>query len=69
MLVNSRFMGESIGTDEYYILANIDEYVIPNKPPSYDPAITNATLTHERKRKEEDWDLIRQSWFIRKGFL
>jgi hypothetical protein len=29
----------------------------------------NATLTHKRKRKEEDWDLIRTSWFIRKGFL
>ncbi len=29
----------------------------------------NATLTHERKRKEEEWDLVRTAWFIRKGFL
>jgi hypothetical protein len=42
---------------------------LPNEPPSYDPAITDATLTHERKRREEDCDLFRQSWFIRKGCL
>jgi hypothetical protein len=26
-------------------------------------------LTHKRKRKEEEWDLIKTLWFIRKGFL
>ncbi len=25
--------------------------------------------THKRICKEEDWDLIRTAWFIRKGFL
>jgi hypothetical protein len=44
-------------------------YIIPTEPPSYDPTITNATLTHEQKCKEEDWELGRTSWYIRKGFL
>jgi hypothetical protein len=35
----------------------------------YDPAITNATLTHKRKGMEEELELIRTLWFIRKGFL
>jgi hypothetical protein len=26
-------------------------------------------LTHERKRKEEEWELGCTSWYIRKGFL
>jgi hypothetical protein len=26
-------------------------------------------LTHERKQKEVEWDLVRTAWFIRKGFL
>jgi hypothetical protein len=25
--------------------------------------------THEQKCKEEDWDLIRTAWFVRKGFF
>jgi hypothetical protein len=29
----------------------------------------NATLTHKHKCKEKDWDLVRTTWFIRKGFL
>lgn len=62
-------LADIIGTDEYYVLTDIDTYAIPNEPPSYDPTITDATLTHERKRREEEWDLIRQSWFIRKGCL
>jgi hypothetical protein len=28
----------------------------------------STTLTHERKCKEEDWDLVCTAWFIRKGF-
>jgi hypothetical protein len=28
-----------------------------------------VTLTHERKCKEEEWDLVHTAWFIRKGFL
>jgi hypothetical protein len=66
---NYGLLADIIGADEYDDLTNIDTYVVPNEPPAYDPTITNATLTHERKRKEEEWDEIRQSWFIRKGFL
>ena len=66
---NYGLLGDIIGADEYDELTSIDSYVIPNEPASYDPTITNATLTHERKRKEEEWDLVRTSWFIRKGFL
>jgi hypothetical protein len=66
---NYGLLGDILGADEYYELTNIDSYVIPNEPASYDPAITNATLTHERKRREEEWDLIRTAWYIRKGFL
>jgi hypothetical protein len=38
-------LADIIGTDEYYVLTDIDTYAIPNEPPSYDPAITDATLT------------------------
>ena len=66
---NYGLLGDILGADEYDELTSIDSYVIPNEPASYDPTITKATLTHERKRKEEEWDLVRTSWFIRKGFL
>ena len=39
------------------------------EPASYDPAITAATVTHTRKRMEEEWEEKHESWFIRKGFL
>ena len=55
--------------DEYDELTGIDTYTIPAEPASYDPAVTNATPTHERKRCEEEWELVRTSWFIRKGIL
>jgi hypothetical protein len=63
---NYGLLGDILGADEYDELTNIDSYIIPNELASYDPAITNATLTHERKCQEEEWDLIRTSWFIRK---
>ena len=66
---NYGLLGDILGADEYDELTNINSYVIPNEPVSCDPAITNATLTHECKRREEEWDLICTSWFIRKGFL
>ena len=47
---NYGLLGDILGADEYDELTNINSYVIPNEPVSYDPAITNATLTHERKR-------------------
>jgi hypothetical protein len=62
-------LADILGYDEYNKLTNIDSYAIPLKPASYDPTITNAMLTHECKRKEEEWELVRTSWFIRKGFL
>ncbi len=58
-----------LGSDKYDELTGIDTYAIPAEPASYDPAITNATPTHERKRWEEEWECIRTSWYIRKGFL
>ncbi len=58
-----------LGTNEYNELTNIDSYAIPLEPTSYDPTITNAMLTHEHKQKEEEWELVRTSWFIQKGFL
>jgi hypothetical protein len=61
--------GLLMGFNNYYKLTGIDTYNIPNKPVSYDPTITNATLTHKRKCKEEEWDLVRTAWFIHKGFL
>jgi hypothetical protein len=58
-----------LGANEYNELTNIDSYAIPLKPASYDPTITNATLTHKRKWKEEEWELVHTSWFIQKEFL
>ncbi len=37
--------------------------------PRYNPAITNTTPTHTRKRMEEEWEEKRKLWYIRKGFL
>jgi hypothetical protein len=49
------------GCDE---LTNIDSYTTPIKSASYDPTITNATLTHKHKHKKEEWELICTTWFI-----
>jgi hypothetical protein len=57
-------LADILGADEYNKLTNINSYSIPLEPASYDPTITNANLTHERKRKEEEWELVRTSWFI-----
>jgi hypothetical protein len=57
-------LADILGTNEYDELTNIDSYAIPLEPASYDPTITNATLTHKCKWKEEEWELIRTSWFI-----
>jgi len=58
-----------MGVDEYNELTGIATYDIPNEPPSYDPNILDTTPTHTGKRMEEEWDLVRTSWFIQKGFL
>jgi hypothetical protein len=62
-------LADILGANEYEELTNIDSYVIPLKPALYNPTITNATLTHKRKRREGEWELVRTSWYIRKGFL
>ncbi len=64
-----RLLGDILDVDEYYELTGISTYVIPVEPAMYHPSINNATPTHKRKCKEEDWDLIRTAWFIMKGFL
>jgi hypothetical protein len=63
---NYGLLGDILGVDEYNKLTNINTYAIPIEPASYNPSITNAMLTHEHKRKEEEWDLM-LSWFIQKG--
>jgi hypothetical protein len=66
---NHGLLGDILREDEYDKLTRIGTYTIPAEPASYDPTITNATLTHKRKQKEEEWELVTTSWFIRKGFL
>jgi hypothetical protein len=68
-MTNYGLLMDILGFNNYYELTGIDTYAIPNEPVSYNPTITNATLTYERKCKEEEWDLVRTAWFIRKGFL
>ncbi len=58
-----------LGSNEYNELTGIDTYTIPTEPALYDPAVTNATPIHERKHREEEWELVCTSWFTRKGFL
>jgi hypothetical protein len=61
---NYGLLANILGTDEYDKLTNINSYAIPLEPASYNPTITNATLTHERIYKEEEWELMRTAWFI-----
>ncbi len=65
---NYGLLGNILREDEYDELMGIRTYTMCVEPASYDPTVTNATLTHKRKRKVEEW-LVRTSWFIRKGFL
>jgi hypothetical protein len=58
-MTNYSLLADILGFDNYYELTGIDTYAIPNEPISYNPTITNATLTHESKCKEEEWDLVR----------
>ncbi len=55
---NFGLLANILDTDEIEELAGINSYTIPCKPASYDPSITNAKLTHERKQKEEEWELV-----------
>jgi hypothetical protein len=66
---NYGLLTDILGADKYDKLTRIDSYAIPCKPASYNPTITNATLKHKCKQKEVEWDLIRTTWFICKGFF
>ena len=62
-------LADIIGDTEYDHLMGISTYAEPTKPAAYNTTINNATATHERKRKEEEWERTLTSWYIRKGFL
>jgi hypothetical protein len=53
-MTNYGLLTDILGFDNYYELTGIDTYAIPNEPASYDPTITNATLTHKCKCKEKE---------------
>ena len=61
-------LAEIIGNVEYVHLTN-QTWTLAVEPVSYDPGITAATVTHQRKRMEEEWEEKQESWCIRKGFL
>jgi hypothetical protein len=61
-------LAKIIGKEEYNHLPNLT-WVQETEPSNYDPAITDATLTHFRKRMEQEWQRTRKTWAIRKGFL
>ena len=46
---NNGLLANILSVDKYDDLTNISTYTIPQEPASYDPAITDATLTHTRK--------------------
>ena len=49
-------LADIIGAAEYDIMTGISTYAEPIKPAAYNTTINNATSTHERKRKEEEWE-------------
>jgi hypothetical protein len=51
---NYDLLADILGADKYDKLTGIDFYIVPVKPALYDPTITNAMLTHERKCREEE---------------
>jgi hypothetical protein len=48
-------LAEIIGDVECIHLTN-QMWTLPVEPASYDPSITAATVTHQRKRMEEEWE-------------
>jgi hypothetical protein len=61
-------LADIIGDVKYTHLTNLN-WAQEIEPATYDPAITAATATHTRKRLEKEWEEIRKSWYIQKGFL
>jgi hypothetical protein len=66
---NYGLLGDILSVNEYYKFTGITTYAIQVEPMSYNPFTNNTMPPHKHKHKEEDWDLIRTAWFIRKGFL
>ena len=62
-------LADIIGGAEYDHLMGISTYAEPTEPVAYNTTITNATATHKRKQKEEEWERTLTPWYIQKGFL
>ena len=56
-------LAEIIGEDEYDHLTSL-QWVQETEPSNYDPAITDATATHTRKRMEQEWQRTHETWAI-----
>jgi hypothetical protein len=63
-----QLLAKIIGKDEYQHLTGLT-WVQETKPATYDPNINDTTVTHTRKRMEQEWDRTRETWALRKGFL
>jgi hypothetical protein len=61
-------LAEIIGDTKYAHITNLN-WTQEIEPATYDPAIQAATVTHTRKRLEEEWEEKHVSWYIRKGFV
>ncbi len=62
-------LAEIIGDIEYTHLTNLI-WIQEVEPQWHNPAITNATATHMRKRMEEEWEEKHKWWYtIHKGFI
>jgi hypothetical protein len=61
-------LAKIIGKDECNHLTNLT-WVQETEPSNYDPAITDATATHSRKRMEQEWQRTCETLAIREGFL
>ncbi len=61
-------LAKNISEDKYNHLTNLT-WVQEVKPNTYDPNITNTTVTHTRKRIEQEWERTCKTWAIRKDFL
>ena len=62
-------LADIIGGAEYDHLTGISTYAKPIEPAAYNATINNATATHKRKQKEEEWERTLTSWYVCKGFL
>jgi hypothetical protein len=61
-------LAKIIGEDEYNHLKNLT-WVQEVEPDTYDPNITDTTVTLTRKQMEQEWERTHKTWAIQKGFL